>query len=205
MTEEPPKRYRDIAPQQFKCIIGAPWLWHRKASALKGAASVLWADYEQHAAARSAILAGGVTSKPPAQRTEKGTRNAETLMSKLDMGDVALMLAGMALENMAKAVLAKQGKLELNGSKLKSKVATHKLRKHFKDADITLNQEQARTLDLLEKYVQWRGRYHAPIGSDDMVRENEQGMKWQRENDADPDLWQEFLTLFALAEKRLKE
>ena len=51
---------------------------------------------------------------------------AAILQAKPGGGDAALMLAGMALENMIKAVLAKQGKIEVKGEDRKGKAIVKK-------------------------------------------------------------------------------
>jgi hypothetical protein len=134
---------------------------------------------------------------------------AATLRAKPGIGDVALMLAGMALENIIKAVLAKQGMIKLKGEgqdrQLDKMVACHKLDRLIDNAEIEVDDDQRRTLELLSEHVEWKGRYPTPIKAQCLSDRHKKGMQRQRQVGWDPDLWPAFLDLFALAEKRLKE
>lgn len=178
-ANEGPAKYEDRAPDDFKLFAQTDWFWCCKASDLKAAAAILWADCENHA-----IL-----------KAEPGT------------GDAALMLAGMALENMVKAVLAKQGKIEVKGEgperRLGRMVACHKLDKLFDNAEIKVDADQRRALELLSEYVEWKGRYPTPVKARGLIDRHQEGMRRQKEVGWDPDLWPAFLDLFVLAEKSL--
>ena len=205
MTEKArPQRYKDFVPLVFKGTTESAWLWHRKALALREAAKVLWSNYAPYAELVAAAV-HVTTSKPPARSGARNKRiDQNMVVAKLGTGDIAIMLAGMALEAVVKAVLAEQGKLKVNGDRLKRKLADHALKQHFKRAGISVTDTQCRALDLFAQHVRWRGRYPAPVGAKELISEHGKGMEWQRgKREPDPVLWPEFLPLFKLAEKSL--
>lgn len=82
----------------------------------------------------------------------------------------AMMLTGMMLEAIAKAVLI--GK---SGPTILKTHGNHKLRKLVKSTGLALNANEEHTLDVLTHFVRWAGRYPAPWKAEEMTVTDAQG------------------------------
>lgn len=75
-----------------------------------------------------------------------------------------LMLAGMMLEALAKAVL-----ISRKQHQLLRKHTKHSLRRLIKAVGVGLNQAEAAHLDNLSHYLRWAGRYPVPLSSKELT------------------------------------
>ncbi|MGA2151128.1 MAG: hypothetical protein ABSG48_03065 [Geobacteraceae bacterium] len=100
----------------------------------------------------------------------------------LNMHAQALMLAGMSIEVMLKAILvnvpevrivvtAPKQSCDAKGKSLHSVFYRHNLVEIAREAKVDLNHERLRTAAALKEYIYWRGRYVAPTekGIDDFI------------------------------------
>jgi len=99
----------------------------------------------------------------------------------LNMHDQALMLAGMSVEMMLKAILitmpgiydivVDKKKLPKWKKDLRNTLYSHNLVNLAKESNIQLTPEQHMTAEILSKYIVWRGRYIVPKGNENGIKE----------------------------------
>lgn len=111
--------------------------WHNKASDLRGSAGAVWAVMHAPDAASTAETLGF----PPGFSFGAACR------------PVYLMLCGMALELLLKAVLVARGV---------EPASTHDLVRLCGDARLALTNKQAALLTILSEAIVWEGRYPVP-------------------------------------------
>jgi hypothetical protein len=83
----------------------------------------------------------------------------------------ALMLSGMALENLLKSYMFRQGQPAASGGKLERTLRTHNLTELAARAGFTVTSEEEDLLARLTAFIVWAGRYplatssaaHAPF------------------------------------------
>jgi hypothetical protein len=84
----------------------------------------------------------------------------------MPVAPVYLMLAGLALEALAKGVLVADGRVEIhgNGGKLEFRwgMSEHLTPQMLTASGIALNASERATIDRLAMFVRWAGRYPAP-------------------------------------------
>lgn len=119
-------------------------LWLTKAGELLKSANLLWQQFLEDLAA-----------------FQKGERIEEPFI-----GSTALMLYGLAVENLLKAGLAHQGKaVTVTGSfGLKS----HELASLAEQLGLSVTDVEAELLERLEAFVSWAGRYPIPLIAQDL-------------------------------------
>jgi hypothetical protein len=100
----------------------------------------------------------------------------------LNMHDQALMLAGMSVEVMLKAILItmpgvydiivdKKKNLPEWKKNLRNTLYSHNLVNLAKESNIPFTPEQHMTAEMLTKYIVWRGRYVVPKGNENGIKE----------------------------------
>jgi len=117
---------------------------------LKHAAEVLWKRYYR-------VWQGAAEGK--------GFKTSEPILLDLRLVGPALLLTGLALENLAKAV-----RVALNQDVPSIISDGHKLGKHFDQAQIQLTQRQHDILRDLTKAIEWSGKY--PTSKRELNRKN---------------------------------
>lgn len=83
------------------------------------------------------------------------------------LSGVAYMLAGFATEVLLKAVLVRNGKGGIDASG-KFVLRSHDLIELAQQCDLNISDEHSRLLERLREYVEWAGRYPAPMKSEVM-------------------------------------
>ncbi|MEK8018399.1 MAG: hypothetical protein VSS75_016135 [Candidatus Parabeggiatoa sp.] len=134
--------------------IKSPTSWEISSSQLFRAAGILWK-----------------TSEEDLQNLFSEERNElkpdDTLKQFNKIGSVAMMLYGLSIENLLKAVLIKKGDaFKENG---KFKYAHHCLLDLIKKADIGITEKERLLLEKLEKFILWAGRYPLPFNVEDKL------------------------------------
>jgi hypothetical protein len=114
-----------------------PVYWFNKASDLRGSAGAIWASMYEPAFA------------PVPKRLGLGS----SFSFSIACGSVYLMLCGMALEALLKAIIIEKGyKPEF----------THDLPAHWKKAGLKATKNQLGLLTILSEAIYWDGRYPIP-------------------------------------------
>ncbi|MEO8394379.1 MAG: hypothetical protein ABI700_15410, partial [Chloroflexota bacterium] len=89
----------------------------------------------------------------------------EALRLDSSLASVAIMLQGLAIENLAKGVLVSRNADDLVvGGKFKR--GTHDLVKLVAECKIPLTDKERNILEITAEYVSWRGRYLVPLNVD---------------------------------------
>jgi hypothetical protein len=166
-----------------------PVPWMEKAVALKYSAEVLLARTQESGDRSWKIEFGDSLAK-------FGSTMKESEM----LGGSYLVLAGMALENLFKAILVLQNPALVNGCKacLKEEIRTHDLLRLSGKIRIDLSDAEFDARAFLEKlatYVTWEGRYPVPLKADDYRLS-----RYDPDKDSARLLW-----VWKRAEQRLKE
>jgi hypothetical protein len=93
-------------------------------------------------------------------------RDEKFQLGRLDLSDlvdepmVAMLLAGLALENLAKGlVIRREG---LDGAALPKGLSSHETRRYLDRAKVELSAAEQKLVSRLEAYVVWAGRYPVP-------------------------------------------
>jgi hypothetical protein len=79
-----------------------------------------------------------------------------------DMWPVGLMIAGYALESLAKGLRVANNKKPVKDGKLADDLGTHGLEKHLTKAGILLETEEQELIQRLDMFILWAGRYPIP-------------------------------------------
>ena len=79
---------------------------------------------------------------------------------------VAMMLAGLAIENLLKAIYISANPAFNESGKFN--VATHDLLKLADDINLALTEEERVLIERLEQFLTWAGRYPVPLFTEDM-------------------------------------
>ena len=117
-----------------------PLNWYNKAADLRAAAGVLWASFDEKRSAKSV--------------DELGLGQGFSI--RVGTVDVYLMLFGMALELLYKAILvAKDNQTEVP--------PTHDLAELAKLADVQVDASERNLLKILSESIIWDGRYPIPV------------------------------------------
>lgn len=131
-----PKHFADEAYHQ---ACSEPFLWLVKAREMRRAADLVW---EQFSAELAAFAAGSDNGQP-------------------FTGGVAMMLYGLALENLLKAGLVHKGLGTLPNGNFNLK--SHALEDLADELDIVLLADERELLERLEQFIEWAGRYPLPL------------------------------------------
>ena len=131
-------------PSQFDGVAGDLRSWRRNANWLKASADVvfkLWSDE---------------MIRPFDNPTGPEIVPAE-------VGFVAMMLAGLALENLAKAlVIRREGLGAASSGRLPAYLEKHGIRVYLSRGKFKLSMEDRELVERLERFVMWAGRYPVP-------------------------------------------
>jgi hypothetical protein len=115
--------------------------WHRMAESLKLSATAVAEAWDR-------------------RRCEQFQRGRLDLSDLADEPMVAMLLAGLALENLAKGlVIRREG---LDGAALPKGLSKHETRRYLDRAKVDLSTAEQKLVSRLEAYVVWAGRYPVP-------------------------------------------
>jgi hypothetical protein len=142
--------------ESFNRIANSPVHWKHSADALRDCAEVLGKLREKSV---SAVLRGDTSSA--ASRYFWST------------GQAFLMLAGFAIENLAKALLLHRGKAVVtNGKITDANLKDHGAHKLLNRAGVKLSREERDFINRMDKAVIWSGRYPVPLTARRLAAEN---------------------------------
>lgn len=85
-------------------------------------------------------------------------------VGNMDIWPVGLMIAGYALESLAKGLRVANNPTLVTDGKLTEGLATHGLEKHLRKASIRLETEEQELIQRLDMFIWWAGCY--PIAKD---------------------------------------
>jgi hypothetical protein len=163
--------------QEWLFLTSAWWRsWLSNALALRKAAHVLWNLYQTEL-----------------DRFRK--RCDPTIPQEFDLGHegIAMMLMGMALENLLKAKLLIRDPSLVGKRSISRKLKTHNLTKLFAETGYVLKDAQEiQYVEDLSRFVEWQGRYPGPVDAKDI------GPLFHLEGN-----WQSFTDLFERSFPRL--
>ncbi len=135
---------KHFANELYRLGCSEAYLWLLKAAELLKSANLLWQQYLDDLAA-----------------FQKGERIEEPFI-----GGTALMLYGLAVENLLKAGLAHQGKAATASGAFGLK--SHVLLSLGEQLGLSLSTIEAELLERLEAFVSWAGRYPMPLVAQDL-------------------------------------
>ena len=131
-----------LANEQYRLACKEPYLWMQKAGEVRRAADVLWGIFELELTSHST----GKYSHGPF------------------FGDTALMLYGLVVENLFKALLTDRGLSASPTGNFSQK--SHDLLALATKLDFLLDDSEAELLERLQNFVEWAGRYPIPLYAD---------------------------------------
>jgi len=140
----------DYYKRDFENRAEWPLSWYSMALVLIRAAELIWKQVEQD---KALLMAG----KRPA------TLREGTLVPKLPVHEPFMLLAGLALENLAKAIISKEHDMLDAKGRLKKQWKTHGLLKLIEKAGVNLEKKELRLAQDLEQFIEWSGRYPCPL------------------------------------------
>lgn len=131
-----------IFERGYQIRLKSPAAWALSARRLRQAARVLW---DLH------------------QKDLKGLIDGQRIstLAHLETAPVALMLEGLAVENLAKGALVR-AKPPSESRSLPSELNHHKVGQLLKKAGVSLAPEEMALIERLERFVVWAGRYPVP-------------------------------------------
>lgn len=135
---------KQFANKIYKLSCSEAYLWLCKAAELTKSASLLWAQFldDRHA-------------------FQEGRKLEEPFM-----GGVALMLYGLAIENLLKAGLAARGFAQSSSGNFSLK--SHLLIELSGQLGLSLSKDEVECLERLEHFIAWAGRYPIPLLAQDL-------------------------------------
>ena len=131
-----------FANEKYRLACTQPYLWMCKAQEVRRAADILWDQFVREI---TAFTKGEDTGEP-------------------FFGQVALMLYGLALENMLKAGLASMGVAAHPNGNFSQK--SHDLMALSKEFNVEWNLNEAELLFRLQEFIEWAGRYPIPLSKE---------------------------------------
>lgn len=134
---------KHFANEKYRLACEEPYLWMQKAQEVRRSADILWNSFVEEVTEFS-----------------QGNNNIEHFT-----GNVALMLYGLAIENLLKAGLAVNGLADPKG---KFNKKSHKLHALAIDLDIKLDDKETELVERLQHFVEWAGRYPIPLHQDSL-------------------------------------
>jgi len=135
--------------EEFMKIANSPEAWMRSGETLRECAVILGA---LHTVSIRAALSGDTSES--ALRYLSGT------------GQVFQMLAGLAIENLAKALLVHRKLVSVTKGRItRSDLQAHGVETLLGRARVKLSKEERRLIRRLDKAVDWSGRYPVPLTS----------------------------------------
>jgi hypothetical protein len=136
----------------FKEYSEDPDRWHDSALVLKGAAEAV--GEIQLAAAREVVVVESNASQEQLER--------------LMYGPPFLLLAGLSIENLAKAMLLRRCGPKSEGGKLPSGIGGHGILRLLDKCGLPLSADERRLARRFEVFILWAGRYPVPTKAPDM-------------------------------------
>lgn len=155
-------------------IADRPFAWTHFSFILATSADVLW----EHS-----VQPGMVSMREQAQASRAGAESksaADEAMWALERRRVFLLLAGLAMETLLKAIIVKQARhagqsvltVHHGEKRLSKRLTTHKLNRLADSAGVPRSDEHRQLLDRLTRYVEWAGRY--PVSTKSALRQQSQ-------------------------------
>ena len=132
---------------QFERAAQSPMTWVRSARRLKLAAEAIWDLHKTE--------------------LNKTGLNLERT-GGLGLGPVCLLLAGLAIEGLAKAVIVQQQRPKIKDGRLPRWILGHRISALLRQANIKLDASEQQLVRRLEISVLWAGRYPVPKRAADM-------------------------------------
>lgn len=135
-------------PSAARNLAAEPLAWRAQADDLTHAAALLW---DRALAAQRAMVAGGGSDE-----------EYLGLIADFGLVDVAMMLDGLALENLVKAQLVQADPSLVGPEGIKVELLSHGLTSLFRRAGIDVQAGEARVFARLEQLILWAARYPTP-------------------------------------------
>lgn len=146
-----------------------PLNWALAAQPLARAAAFVHAR-SQESRRLHATLYGRDASGRPTARPGPLTESERDLMPDAPIWKVALMLIGMAIEDMAKGIIVGRNPAKIAEGKMTGVPTSHDLVDLVRSCRVPLTDEEIVALRVLTEFVRWAGRYPIPMAADDVVR-----------------------------------
>lgn len=125
-----------------------PVAWRTQADSLRHAASILW----DRALSAEIAMSGN----------ELANDEYLKLIDEYGLVDAAMMLDGLALENLVKARLIETKPWLVERDRISTDLLNHGLAKLFHLADIVVDAQEASVITRLEHLITWAARYPTP-------------------------------------------
>jgi hypothetical protein len=164
--EFPDSLYHDMWKRNFVTGARMPLSWAVKAYELNRAADMLFDASEK---ARKKVIEDSL--KEHQERKKSGKRQYSRTLSREEAGlyhdmnlcSISFMLTGLAIENMAKAILIFRNPSYVDDDEGKLKaILIHDLDRLVQQCQIDLSDREREILRALSVYVSWAGRYPVP-------------------------------------------
>ncbi len=173
--EEESKRYLYLSGYDWRS-------WTAKANALRKSAHILWTSY-----------------KHEMERLDSLGEAAVGQSFELEYEKIAMMLMGMAIENLLKSILLVRDPSLVEDGKIARKLQTHNLLKLLDWTSISIDIQDTQLCTLLSDFILWHGRYPAPLKSTNIRGALRRGYEWKSLDDL-------FVKIFqSVSEKELAE
>lgn len=148
LTEEDEKE-REEEGRKYLYVPGYDWkAWVSKANSLRKSALILWTAYMLEE-----------------ERLDSLGEAALGQSFELGHEDTAMMLIGMAIENLLKGILIARDSSLIENGKTASRLKTHDLTKLITWAGISIDKYDTQLCALLSDFITWQGRYPVPLES----------------------------------------
>lgn len=133
-----------FAQETFRLACTDPYLWMEKAKEVRRAAEVLWKCFLDEI---SKFTKGDTVPEP-------------------FFGQTVMMLYGLVVENLLKAVLVKKGVALTKSGQFA--LRSHNLQQLTCDAGLRISAAEAELLERLQLFVEWAGRYPIPLQEENL-------------------------------------
>ncbi len=151
MTEKAPQIWLDM----FRFSVESRHVWADKAWRLRLAAIIMW-----HLSRGEADVA---------LREQRRTLVIPRGMGLSDFLQEFMLLAGCAIEAIAKGVYIRRKQVKAGDGRFPAAVRGHDVRRLLKELDVALTTDEEALLRRLQTFVLWAGRYPVPLDVADMV------------------------------------
>jgi hypothetical protein len=163
MTEtDPETEEADRLRREFEEVGRSPLSWVISGNALLSAADLAYARYLRASELRNQLQIRWPATDPTAAARPLSPEEV-ALLPDSQLGPVAIMLVGLALENLAKAILigAEPGLVQ-GVTGILAPIKSHSLEDLIRRADVVSSKEELIALQIVERFVVWAGRYPVP-------------------------------------------
>jgi len=150
----------DVVNWAFNLQGRVPLNWGITAITLSRAADLLYSRSEAARRFQAEVFAvqpGRLVPDPRPLSADEGE-----LLKDTELERVAVMLLGMAVENMAKGILVGRTPSHVKSGELAKKMTGHDLVGLIKMCEVDLNDTELRALRFLTEAIRWTGRYPIP-------------------------------------------